>query len=273
MNQPVLETNTTEPVIEQPKNPLLARLVMPGQTFRLPSGGLFYTHGELSDEVMNGELHVHPMTTYDEILMKSPDMLFTGKAIEQVFRRCIPQVQRPLDLFSKDVDFLLTCLRMVSFGEDVVLTWKHDCQNALVHEYKIPLKPFIDTAKRIDPTRANDMGKYTAPNGQLVVFRPPRMKDVIELFQAPAKDATPAQINAALISSVLALIDSVDGVRDRPMIRQWLEQVPAGWMDDISTQVGAVGDWGPSFETTVLCKDCGEKITLSTPVNPVAFFT
>ena len=263
---------TVEQVPTPPSNPLLQRLQLPGQTYRLPSGGLFYKNGELSPDTTNGEVHVHPMTTFDEILMKSPDLLFSGQAIEQVFKRCIPQVVKPMQLFSKDVDFLLTCLRMVTFGESVDITYKHDCKDAKEHTYAVPLQPFVENAKRIDPTRAVDLGKFEARNKQLLVFRPPRMKDVIELFQAPSKELTPEQLNDTLVASILAVIESVDGITDKAMIRQWLEQIPAGWMQDISGAIEAVGDWGPNFETKIKCKDCGAEVTLASPINPVAFF-
>ena len=56
-------------------NPLLERIKLPGDSFALPSGGLFYGEGVLDPSVSNAEIHVHPMTTLDEITMKSPDLL------------------------------------------------------------------------------------------------------------------------------------------------------------------------------------------------------
>jgi len=88
-------------------NPLLTRVEMPGSTFQLPSRGLFYDNGELRDDVEMGEVHVHPMSAFDEILMKTPDALFSGEAVHKVFLRCIPQVLQPVELLAKDVDFLL----------------------------------------------------------------------------------------------------------------------------------------------------------------------
>ncbi len=98
------------------ENPLLAKIKLPGQRFRLPSRGLFYTDGELHEEVVDGEVEVFSMTTIDEIALRSPEFLFTGEAIERVFNRCIPDIIKPLRLLSKDVDFMLACLRIVSYG-------------------------------------------------------------------------------------------------------------------------------------------------------------
>jgi len=39
-------------------NPLLENLRLPGETVRLPSGGMFYKNGELASHVNNGEIHV-----------------------------------------------------------------------------------------------------------------------------------------------------------------------------------------------------------------------
>src|SRR3569832_318234 len=83
---------------------------LPGQTYRLPSLGK-YPEGVLSDDVVNGELVLHPMSTLDEIYLKTPDMLFQGTAIEQVFARRVPQVLKPLELIPKDVDYILSALR------------------------------------------------------------------------------------------------------------------------------------------------------------------
>ena len=97
-------------------NPLLKKIQLPGKKFRLPSRGLFYVNGELSDAVQDGELEVFSMATIDEVTLRSPEFLFSGEAIERVFKRCIPDVNEPLKLLSKDVDFLLACLRVVSYG-------------------------------------------------------------------------------------------------------------------------------------------------------------
>ena len=83
------------------ENPLLSKVRMPGETYRLPSNDLFYHNDELDPSVRDGEVHVYPMTAVDEIIMKSPDMLFSGKAVEEVFLRCVPQIKKPMELLGK----------------------------------------------------------------------------------------------------------------------------------------------------------------------------
>ena len=82
------------------ENALLNKIKLPGKRFRLPSLGLFYNDGELDDSVENGEIEVFSMTALDEISLRSPEFLFSGEAIERVFKRCIPEVKKALRLLA-----------------------------------------------------------------------------------------------------------------------------------------------------------------------------
>ena len=164
-------------------NPLLSRVQMPGETFTLPSGGLFYVDGILDPSVENAEVHVHPMTAIDEIVMKTPDLLFSGKAAQQVFARCIPQVLDIKRLLSKDVDFLLACLRKVSYGEEMEVEYKHDCENAEMHSYMVNITKFMQKTKKIDPTTVAKKFTLDLPNGQKVKMKPVTFGQYIHLMQ------------------------------------------------------------------------------------------
>lgn len=98
------------------ENPLLSKIRLPGKRFRLPSRGLFYTNDELAESVTDGEIEVFSMTTIDEISLRSPEFLFSGEALDKVIKRCVPEVNEPLKLLSRDVDYILACLRIVSYG-------------------------------------------------------------------------------------------------------------------------------------------------------------
>lgn len=264
----------TEQVTET--NPLLQHLKLPGETFRLPSQGLFYTSGELAEEVKNGELHVYPMTALDEIVMKSPDMLFTGKAIVEVFERCIPQVQKPLELLARDVDYLLACLRVVTYGQTLTVDFTHDCENAKEHQYEVDVRPLIQQARSIDPTTIKTTYVLTLPNGQVVHLRPTTFNTVLELGQASgAGDKEPSldEVKRSLVSVVADVIDNIDNVHDRRMVSEWVEKAPAGWIKMITDAVDRIGDWGVDFVVPTKCKDCGKPVDLMIGTNPISFFS
>lgn len=260
-----------------PTNPLLARARIPGETFTLPSQGLFYHDGELDESVKNGEVYVSPMVTLDEIVMKSPDKLYSGEAFKDVFSRCIPQIKKPLKLLSKDIDYLLICLRKVSMGDFLEITYTHDCsEEAKNHTYKVSITPFIREAKRIDPTTLAKIYTVQLDNGQNVLLMPPRFDSVLKLYQKMGEDETEenvAQIQSEIRETLADMIQKVDDVSDKQFILEWLDAIKIGYMHEITKAIEKISDWGPTQTTKLICKDCGEEIEISTPLNPISFFT
>lgn len=255
-------------------NPLLQRIRIPGETFRLPSRGRYYTHGELSDDVVDGEVHVLPMTTVDELAFKSADKLFTGQAIAEVFARRIPQINKPLQLLSKDVDYLIMCLRLVSYGDSLEMTIKHTCEHAEEHEYQFSIRDVLKSTREIDPTKSFQIA-VPDKDGQLVNMKPPAFEDVLRIYQVENKleELDDTGIIDAIANNIASMISDVDGVDNREMVVEWLQQIPAGWANKIANEVAMVSNWGVSPSKTIKCPDCGEDWTIELPVNPVTFFT
>lgn len=255
-------------------NPLLSKLHTPGSTFKLPSGGLFYTNGELTPDVQDGEVHVQPMTAYDEILLKSPDMLFSGQGVVKVFERCIPQIKNPLGLLAKDVDFLMACLHHVTYGASLDVTYKHTCENAKSHTYIIDLNQVLKSTKLIDPTTASTIYHETMPNGQVVAFEPVRYNTIITFLQKmdQSNNKTPEAEHESMLDALCSIIKKVDDTEDPTMIREWLKAVSAAYIKHIQSVMERIADWGPDFIVETKCKDCGEHFDLSLPLNPISFF-
>ncbi len=254
-------------------NPLLARVELPGSTFQLPSRGLFYTNGELHEAVEMGEVHVNPMSAYDEILMKSPDQLYSGDAVEKVFKRCVRHVLKPKELLAKDVDFLLVCLRQVTYGEEMRITYTHSCEDAKSNEYTIKLSDFLGTTKRLDPTTVGQIYSVKMPNDQLVNLHPSKFIDVIKMFQETEKETTTPEDELNMsIFIIQSIIQSVDGVTDKKHIAEWIKTISAGWLRIITDTVEKTSDFGTDFTLNTKCGDCGKDIEIQAPVNPISFF-
>ena len=265
-------------------NPLLQRLQIPGETVRLPSRGLFYTNGELSDDVIDGEVHVYPMTTYDEIVLKTPDMLLTGKAIVDVFSRRIPQIQKPYELLSKDVDFLITALRVISYGPMITLTFDHKCNTPnRPHDYEISLESIFKKAGSIDPTSIASDYTFVCESGQVVKFKPTSFASILELSQnldkMPSPDeekselATMTEVQKAVLGVLINMIEEVDGVTDKQLIGEWVNALPASWIKSMSDAIDKTSNWGVQFLADIKCKDCGEICHVPFSANPVSLFS
>lgn len=254
-------------------NPLIERIKIPGETFRLPSGGLFYEPGILSEKVIDGEIYVWPMTAIDEIALKTPDLLFSGDAITQVFARCIPDVIKPGKMLAKDIDFLLICLRKVSYGPHMEISYTHNCENAKEHSYISNVEEFLKKSKRIDPNKINKDFHVTLKNGQIVHMEPISFENYIALMQVNDTDVTPEKLTQRLIFSVSKIIKSVDGDTDTNHIQEWLSKIPPMLMKQVTDSIEKTTEWGPDFMTTVKCRDCGQEVQVQAPLNPLAFFT
>lgn len=262
--------------VQPAKNPLLDRLRLPGTTYRLPSLGVFYTDGELAEDVKNAEVEVYPMTTMDEIILSTPDKLLSGKAIEEVFARCIPQIRKARQLLARDVDFLMVCLRLVTFGQFMTVKHTHDCENAKEHEYSIDLNQIIAQTQSIDPTRVDQEYVITLPNDQRINLKPMSFAGAMGIHELAAmtkqESLTEEEISKFAVTSLSSVINSVDGIRDQAAIREWIVQLPLGWKQLIENKLYDLSNWG--LETTVIrkCQDCGEDIELQFSANPISFF-
>jgi hypothetical protein len=268
-------------------NPLLRTLRLPGETVTLPSKGLFYTSGEVAKEVLkDGEIYVQPMTTYEEILMKTPDMLFTGQAIVQTFARCIPQIYNPLEMLAADVDFLLIALRKISLGAQLAITYHHNCENSITHDYMVDINKFIKETKYVDPSVVLSSFSHTLPNGQQVVLRPFRLKDVLEISQVAVNEPISEELTELdkvefmsnlLVAGTKPTIASVtaDGevITDPEMIDEWIRALPVLWLKELSNIIEKANKWGVDPFATIECKDCKASVSVQIPLNPQNFFT
>ena len=263
--------------MENTINPLLNKAILPGETFKIPSQGLFYTRGELHPEVKNGELYIKAMTAVDELAFKSPDLLYSGRSVEEVFSRCIPQVLKPRDLLSKDVDFLMLCLRMVTYGPELSITYDHKCSDeSKEHNYMVKLQPIVQQAKRIDPTITDKAFSLTLPNGQVVRLKPTTFGAMLDLNQSvDVTDKVPSlqDVQTSVLSVLTDVIQSVDDVDNKEHIREWVTSISAGWVRMISSSLGDVGEWGAQMIHKDKCRDCGEEIEIEFSTNPVSFFS
>ncbi len=106
-------------------------------------------------------------------------------------------------------------------------------------------------------------------------MEPVRFADYTRLLQIGEgkEELSSEEWKDIMLDSLRDVIQSVDDITDTVLIREWLEQVPAGWLKLIYNGIEHTSAWGPTFETSILCRDCGERTPITAPLNPIAFFT
>jgi hypothetical protein len=96
-------------------NPLLKYFRQPAIYIRLPSNGRWWKDGAV-DLPVNGELPIYPMTTKDEITLKTPDALMNGSGVADVMTSCVPNIKNAWEMPSIDLDAILIAIRIASYG-------------------------------------------------------------------------------------------------------------------------------------------------------------
>ena len=96
---------------ENTSNPLQKYFRQPAIYVVLPSEGRHYPPGTL-DMPTNGEIPIYPMTAMDEIISRTPDALFNGSAVAQLFKSCVPNIKDPWAVPQIDIDMLFTAIRI-----------------------------------------------------------------------------------------------------------------------------------------------------------------
>jgi hypothetical protein len=97
-------------------NPLIKYFRQPAIYLRLPSEGRYWPEGSL-ELPLNNEIPVFPLTTKDEIILRTPDALLNGSGVVEVIQSCCPNIKDAWQTPSVDVDAILIAIRIASFGD------------------------------------------------------------------------------------------------------------------------------------------------------------
>ena len=82
----------------------------------LPSKGASYDESVIQDQQYT-QLPVFGMNTMDEIMIKTPDALFSGEATAEIIKSCVPMIKDPWKIIGFDLDYILLAIRMATYGD------------------------------------------------------------------------------------------------------------------------------------------------------------
>lgn len=146
-------------------NPLETYFRQPAIYITLPSKGVYYPTGSITlDE--NGEVGVYPMTAKDEIVMKTPDALLTGKSTVEVIQSCIPAIKDAWQVPSIDVDTILIAIRIATYGETMPVVIP-------IQEINDSLQADVNLSNALESVQTNlPNTELVLPNGIKLKIRP-----------------------------------------------------------------------------------------------------
>ena len=196
-------------------NPLLTKIRVPGKRVRLPSMGILYQNGELAENVTNGEIEIFPLSTYDEIMLNSPDSMLSGDAIIDVFSRCVPDILKPLECFVLDLDYVMTVIHNISTADHYNVGYTHSCEDANDHEYKVACEPIISRSVFLDPTSIDSKFNIDTSWGQKVQLEPVRLKYRMKINKTiNDSESTMVEYRLNMLSTLINNIKTVDDISD-----------------------------------------------------------
>jgi hypothetical protein len=250
--------------------------ILPGQTYRLPSLGKSYPPGVLSDDVTDGEIILYPMTTLDEICVKTPDMLFQGTAVEEVLKRRAPQILQPLELLPKDVDYILSALRQITYGDtlEINFTCSHKKCGHKNHKAATKISNFLRKAKTLDSFDPSKLEFQL--DGFMFKIKFSTYGEMVKLNQQNMNNSmsTPEEIYSVYVGSLAMSIESIDGCDDKEVIHSFLyNDADSVFQHKLLNYIQAINEWGVEFKQDFVCEKCGEITTLPIEINPVSFFS
>lgn len=132
-------------------NPLLKHFRQPAIYIKLPSAGQYCPEGSVEIPDM-GEIPVYPMTTRDEITIRTPDSLINGACVVDIVQSCLPAIKNAWLINSVDIDAALIAIRIASYGHEMEM--KSICPHCNhENEFGVDLRFMLEKIKLPDFTK------------------------------------------------------------------------------------------------------------------------
>lgn len=260
----------------------------------IPSGGRFYHSGiKLSAD---GEIGIMPMSAVDEIKLKTPDTLFNGEALYELFRSCVPDIENPEEIPMCDVDKLLIAVRIATTGTGLDVKGKcPKCDHEEV--YQIDLTGIMNSAQDIPENNVlelddgvsvelNPLTLRSQIKNQIETFYQYRMQQLIT--DESTDDEKKAQIfNEALVQAIaiqtsqvsdcinkVTLLDSDEPtvVTNKEQIFEWVEHMDSETHRQIKEALNNLSDPKINNSIKLQCPKCLHEYETRVDLNPVNFF-
>ena len=272
-------------------NPLSKHFRHPSIHFKLPSGGKYWPEGSLNLP-LNGEIPIYPMTTRDEIVLRTPDALMNGAGVVEVIQSCCPNILDAWQMPSVDVDAVLIAIRIASYGENMEVETKcPSCEEEA--NYDIPLPPILDIIQAPDYSNEVVFGSvnisfkpqayFVATKINIVRFQEDQIirtisnQDVTDEERKKIFDEQLERLvdlNMDMITESTAYIKTADGekVRDSAFIKEFYNNCETKVMKDVRAHLEKLRQSSTIPEQNATCSNCNHNFKLSLEFDQASFF-
>lgn len=274
-------------------NPLAGYFRMPGMHITLPTEGKF-NDPSIFSTAMNGELEVFPMTATDELYTKNADALFNGTAVEKIIKSCVPGISNPRVLPGNDVDYILLCVKKVTYGDELKLNCtcpkckEEHTFTCDIDEVLSRVTPFEDNySVRVNDDLVINLKPYDYESStklNLAAFEEANLirgivnielteQERTQLFAASFEKI--ASLNIALLENcVKSIVTPQAVVTDRGHIKEYMLNTTKDVVKKINDKMVEIGKCGLDKSVEIVCPNekCGHTWSTETIFDPSHFF-
>ena len=273
----------------QSSSPLQKYLRQPKLYISLPSQGLWYAKNNIDK---TEDIEVYSMTANDEISLKIPDGLYSGKVVTNLIKNCVPSIKDPWMMPMIDFDYVLAAVRMASYGDTITIdsacpecsnqdTYSVEVQGILNHienakfQHEINVDGFIFRIRPLYYKEVTELNKISMFVQRALAQAIPNIEDEdakqeqIDLLFEKINNATKDAVTAGIVEIVTPEGESVTNPQ---FIRDFVLNSDGGFFGKIqdlykqNTEALAI----PPSE--VECSECSHKYNVATNLDYSNFF-
>lgn len=269
------------------RNPLASHFRLPGCHVQLPTRGAFFEE-EAFEPTLAGDVPVFPMKASDELLLKSPDALMSGYALEKLIESCVPSIRDPRKVTTPDLDVILLAIRASTYGDTMEIEVEcPSCRHANAFEVNLP--SIMSTVTFIDPenpvTLKDDLVVYVRPytldiatRAALITFEEVRKLQAIENDEERQKATNESfekmsKLNLdGMADSIVRVISGDLEVTDREYIKEFVHNTSQGWIRKIERKLTEINSKGVDKHVDATCTKCSHEWSPEVEFDPSSFF-
>ena len=271
-------------------NPLAKHFRQPAIYLRLPSGGAYWPEDTI-EMPATSELPVYPMTTRDEITLRTPDALLNGQGIVDVIESCCPSIKDAWQVPSCDVDAILVSIRIASYGNEMEVN--SDCPHCEASSrHSIDLNSVMDRVRmpnyssivNVDNLKVRLKPQpYSSTNrSSQILFEETRLLQAIN-EELPEEQRTEQfnqhmdrllELNMEGLVASTEYIETEDGqrVEDNDFLLEFYSNAPATTIKTVRNRIEEIAKEGALPKVGVVCEACEKTYEVNIEFNYTSFF-
>jgi len=269
-------------------NPLQKYFRQPKIYLTLPSKGRYYPDGTLDGDPES--LPVFGMTAMDEIMMKTPDALFSGESIVSVIRSCIPAIKDPWSMPQIDLDAVLIGIRMATYGQKLGMTYtcskcrednQFDVDLSRTLDYFLTLS--FDDHVFIDPLTVHLRPLTYKEQNETSLKQYELRRMLFQIDESLPEEQKSKMINDILLKltelqvltfkKCIAAVEADDTVVENvEQIQEFIQNSDKIFFDKVKEHLEGLTDVWKIQDQEAECHNCGHKNPVSITLNNSDFF-